>query len=227
VEIAPGAHHLARYLDLGHQRAQSEQCRALIDGPVPGYVPIVRGGGKMRVRMLCLGQHWNGKTYRDEFTRSDFDNLPVPPLPPEFTSLAAEIASAVGMSLPPHRVENTRWGPRLDADLCILNYYDSDGRMGLHQDKDESEASIAAGLPVVSISIGDTARFLFGGLKRRDPVEAIPLESGDAFVFGGPARLRYHGVSRIVAGTAPQELDLTGRFNLTFRQYDVQQRFVK
>ena len=86
----------------------------------------------------------------------------------------------------------------LAPDLCILNYYDADGRMGLHQDKDESERSIAAGLPVVSISMGDTARFLFGGLRRRDPVESRLLESGDAFVFGGPARLRYHGVSRIV-----------------------------
>jgi DNA alkylation damage repair protein AlkB len=108
----------------------------------------------------------------------------------------------------------------LDADLCILNYYDAEGRMGLHQDKDESERSIAAGLPVVSVSLGDTARFLFGGLRRREPVEARLLESGDAFVFGGPARLRYHGVSRIVPGTAPAELGMTGRFNLTFRQYD-------
>ena len=51
----------------------------------------------------------------------------------------------------------------LEADLCILNYYDEQGRMGLHQDKDESERSLAAGLPVVSVSLGDTARFLFGG----------------------------------------------------------------
>ena len=73
----------------------------------------------------------------------------------------------------------------------------------------------------MSISIGDTARFLFGGLRRRDPVESRRLESGDAFVFGGPARLRYHGVSRIVPATAPPELELAGRFNLTFRQYDL------
>ena len=73
----------------------------------------------------------------------------------------------------------------------------------------------------MTLSIGDTARFLFGGLKRKDPIAAIPLESGDAFVFGGPARLRYHGVSRIMAGTAPPEIGLTGRFNLTFRQYDL------
>ena len=82
--------------------------------------------------------------------------------------------------------------------------------MGLQQDKDESPASIGAGLPVVSISLGDTARFLFGGLRRREPVEPILLESGDAFVFGGPARLRYHGVSRIIPGTAPPPSGSTG-----------------
>jgi alkylated DNA repair protein (DNA oxidative demethylase) len=203
--IAPGARHFPLYLDLDRQRAIVDECRTLIDGAVPAYVPTVRGGGKMHVRMLCLGRHWNGLTYRYEPARSDFDNLPAPPLPESFRRLAAELAAAADMAL--------------DADICILNYYDADGRMGLHQDKDESQASIAAGVPVVSVSLGDTARFLFGGLKRRDPVDAIPLESGDAFVFGGEARLRYHGVSRIIPGTAPSELHLSGRFNLTFRQF--------
>jgi DNA oxidative demethylase len=73
----------------------------------------------------------------------------------------------------------------------------------------------------VSVSLGDTARFLFGGTRRRDPVEVLWLESGDAFVFGGPARLRYHGVSRIAPNTAPAALGLAGRFNLTLRQYEV------
>jgi len=207
VEIAPGAVHLPRYLSLEQQRALVDRCRALVDGEVPAYVPVVRGGGKMHVRMLCLGRHWNGQTYTYEDARSDFDRLPAPPLPDDFKALAQRLAREAGMSFEP--------------DLCILNYYDASGRMGLHQDKDEGERSLAAGLPVVSVSLGDTARFLFGGLKRKDPVEAQMLESGDAFVFGGPARLRYHGVSRIVPGTAPGELDLAGRFNLTFRQYDV------
>lgn len=190
------------------QLALVGECRALIDGPVPAYVPVVRGGGKMHVRMLCLGRHWNGKTYRYEDARTDFDGLAAPPLPDSFRALASEIASAAGMTIA--------------ADLCILNYYSvEDGRMGLHQDKDEAERSLAAGLPVVSVSLGDTALFQFGGLKRRDPVETIALESGDAFVFGGPARLRYHGVSRVMPGTAPRELALSGRFNLTLRQYDV------
>ena len=207
MEIGPGVFHLARYLSVGAQRALADRCRALVDGAVPAYVPVVRGGGKMHVRMLCLGRHWNGKTYTYEPTRSDFDGLPAPPLPEAFKSLARAIAASAGMTL--------------EADLCILNYYQADGRMGLHQDKDESEQSIAAGIPVVSVSLGDTARFLFGGLKRRDAVEARMLESGDAFVFGGPARLRYHGVSRIIPGTAPPQLALVGRYNLTFRQYDI------
>jgi alkylated DNA repair protein (DNA oxidative demethylase) len=207
VEIAPGAFHLERYLPVAEQCVLVAEIRALIDGAVPAYVPVVRGGGRMHVRMLCLGRHWNGKTYTYEPTRTDFDNLPVPALPDSFKTLSRDIARSAGMTL--------------DADLCIINYYEDDGRMGLHQDKDESEASIAAGLPVVSVSLGDTARFLFGGLRRKDPVEARLLASGDAFVFGGPARLRYHGVARIAAGTAPPELGLTGRFNLTFRQYDI------
>jgi DNA alkylation damage repair protein AlkB len=206
-EIRPGAFHLAGYLSIDQQVALVGRCRSLIDGDVPAYVPVVRGGGKMHVRMLCLGRHWNGRTYAYETRRSDFDNQPVPPLPVEFRALAGEMAAAAGMFL--------------EADLCILNDYGADGRMGLHQDRDESERSIAAGLPVVSVSLGDTARFLFGGTKRRDPVEALRLESGDGFVFGGSARLRYHGVSRILPGTAPAALELSGRFNLTFRQYDI------
>ena len=182
MDISPGAFHFPRYLSIERQRALADLCRALIDGAVPAYVPIVRGGGTMHVRMLCLGRHWNAKTYQYGSTRTDFDGLPAPPLPSELRTLAREIAAEAGMTT--------------DPDLCILNYYGADGRMGLHQDKDEGPESIAAGIPVVSVSIGDTARFLFGGLKRRDPIDAIALESGDAFVFGGPARLRQRSSSR-------------------------------
>jgi alkylated DNA repair protein (DNA oxidative demethylase) len=207
VIMAPGAFLLPKYLSLNVQRSLAEECRGLMDGAVPAYVPVVRGGGSMHVRMLCLGRHWNGKLYQYEPIRTDFDDLPVPPLPDHFKTLGRECAAVVGMTL--------------DPDLCILNYYDADGRMGVHQDKDETIRSIAAGLPVVSLSLGDTARFLFGGLRRRDAIQAMPLESGDVFVFGGPARLRYHGVSRVIPGTSPPELKLSGRLNLTFRQYDV------
>jgi alkylated DNA repair protein (DNA oxidative demethylase) len=83
----------------------------------------------------------------------------------------------------------------------------------------KGKGTIEVGIPVVSVSLGDTARFLFGGLRRRDEVQVALLESGDAFVFGGPSRLRFHGVSRIQPGTAPATLGLSGRLNLTFRQF--------
>jgi alkylated DNA repair protein (DNA oxidative demethylase) len=206
-QISAGAFLIRRFLSLPEQRAFVDECRALIDGPVPAYVPTVRGGGKMHVRMLCLGRHWNGQTYSYEPVRSDYDGLQVPPLPASFHALAGGAAAAAGMSI--------------DADIAILNYYAADGRMGLHQDKDEHTRAIAAGIPVVSLSLGATARFLFGGLKRKDPVESIMLESGDVFVFGGPARLRHHGVTRTIPESAPPALGLDGRFNLTLRQFDV------
>src|ERR1051325_838652 len=115
MESAPGAFHLQGWLSVDAQRALADECRTLVDGPVPAYVPVVRGGGKMHVRMLCLGRHWNGKTYAYEPTRSDFDDLPVPPLPGNFRALARRCAEAAGMSI--------------DADLCIMNHYDAAGRM--------------------------------------------------------------------------------------------------
>jgi alkylated DNA repair protein (DNA oxidative demethylase) len=206
VSIAPGVAWLRHWLPIDRQARLAAQCREMLDGPAGGYVPRVRGGGLMRVRMTCLGRHWNATTYEYEPARTDHDGLPAAPIPDEWTSLASALAREAGFALTP--------------DICILNWYDAaDGRMGLHQDKSERPESLEAGHPVVSISIGATARFLLGGLRRRDPVDTIALESGDVFIFGGPARLRYHGVTRILPGTAPAALGLTGRFNLTFRQY--------
>jgi DNA alkylation damage repair protein AlkB len=205
VRVAPGAVWLRNWLPLDVQKQLVEQCRTLLAGPGGGYTPIVRGGGKMHVQMMCLGRHWNPLTYTYGSTRADHDGLPVGEVPEDWVSLASSAALEAGFNSTP--------------DICLINLYQADGRMGLHQDKDESAASLDAGLPVVSVSIGDTARFLFGGLRRREPIETMMLESGDVFVFGGEARLRYHGVSRIVPGTAPATLELAGRINLTFRQF--------
>ena len=205
VRVAPGAVWLRNWLSLDLQKKLVERCRSLLDGPGGGYTPTVRGGGKMHVQMMCLGRHWNPQTYTYEATRADHDGLPAGPVPEEWVNLASGAASEAGFTCTP--------------DICLINFYQADGRMGLHQDKDESRASLDAGFPVVSVSVGDTARFLFGGLRRREPVEAMMLESGDVFVFGGEARLRYHGVSRIAPDTAPAALGLAGRINLTFRQY--------
>jgi DNA alkylation damage repair protein AlkB len=203
--VAPGAVHLQAYLPVDLQKDIVARCLELGAAEAGFYTPIVRGGHPMSVRMLCLGRHWNALTYRYEDTRSDIDRRPVPSLPEELAAVARRLAQDAGFAMQP--------------DICIVNWYGAGSRMGVHQDKDESPESLAAGAPVVSVSIGDTARFLFGGLRRKDPVQTIFLESGDGFVFGGPARLRYHGVSRILPDTAPRALSLQGRLNLTFRQF--------
>jgi alkylated DNA repair protein (DNA oxidative demethylase) len=204
-EVAVGAVHVPGRLSLAAQRALAAQCFELGGDAAGFYTPIVRGQHPMSVRMLCLGRHWNARTYEYEGVRSDIDGRPAPPLPRAFADLANAIAADAGFVL--------------QADLCIINWYGPTSRMGLHQDKDESRETIDRGVPVVSISLGDTARFLFGGLRRRDPVESIMLASGDAFVFGGAARLRYHGVARVLPNTGPAELAFDGRLNLTFRQF--------
>jgi DNA alkylation damage repair protein AlkB len=203
MQLEPGLDLMQNYLDADEQRRFWVACRDLAAGAVPMYKPTVRGGKKMSVGMLCLGRHWNALSYSYEPTRTDFDNLAAPPLPPEFERLAIDAAARAGFSLRP--------------DLCIMNYYEEESRMGVHQDKDESRESLAAGVPIVSVSLGDTARFVVGGLTRREPTRPLMLSSGDVLVMGGPSRLRFHGVTRILPGTAPAGLG-PGRFNLTFRQ---------
>lgn len=204
VRVADGLVLFERRLAADEQRALWRECRALADGPVPMYTPIVRGGRKMSVGMLCLGKHWNGMTYRYEDCRSDFDGLAVPPIPSPFADLARSAAADAGFEMRP--------------DLCIVNFYTADARMGVHQDKDERPETIAAGIPIVSVSLGDAARFVIGGVTRREPTRPLVLRSGDVVVMGGPSRLRFHGVTRILPGTAPEGTG-PGRFNLTFRQW--------
>ena len=205
VEVAPGAFHLPGFLPAPEQRRVLAAVEALAAGPAGFYRPRVRGGGLMHCEMLCLGRHWNAKTYSYEAVRGDYDERPAPPLPADLARLAQRAAAAVGFGLAP--------------DICIVNRYGRDGRMGLHQDKDEDASTLEAGVPVVSLSLGDTARFLLGGFRRREPPAALALHSGDAFVMGGPSRLRYHGVARILAASGPAALDLEGRVSLTFRQF--------
>ena len=204
VQIAEGVTLFQSRLPSGAQRELWAMCRALADGPVPMYMPTVRGGRKMSVGMLCLGRHWNALTYTYEDSRSDFDGLPAPPLPPHFAQIARAAAADAGFEMAP--------------DLCIMNYYTADAKMGVHQDKDERPETIAAGIPIVSVSLGDAARFVIGGLTRKEPTSPVVLRSGDVLVMGGLSRLRFHGVTRILPGTAPEGTG-PGRFNLTFRQW--------
>jgi alkylated DNA repair protein (DNA oxidative demethylase) len=98
-------------------------------------------------------------------------------------------------------------------EACLINYYAPGARMGLHQDKDESDFDA----PVVSLSLGDAALFRIGGTRRKDPTQSFELQSGDAIVLAGAERLAFHGVDRILAGTSTL-LPEGGRFNLTLRR---------
>lgn len=204
VQLADGLVLFQSRLPASDQRELWTQCRELSEGDVPMYTPTVRGGKKMSVGMLCLGKHWNGLTYKYEERRSDFDGLAVPAIPPRLVEVAGAAAADAGFEMRP--------------DMCIVNYYEDGAKMGVHQDKDERPETIAAGIPIVSVSLGDAARFVFGGLTRREPTNPLVLRSGDVLVMGGPSRLRFHGVTRILPGTAPEGTG-PGRFNLTFRQY--------
>jgi DNA alkylation damage repair protein AlkB len=204
MKLEPGLFLFQSFLSAEDQQRIWEACRTLADGPVPMYTPTVRGGRKMSVGMLCLGLHWNALTYAYEPRRSDFDGLAVPPVPQDFQDLASAAASQAGFDM--------------RADLCIVNFYDQESRMGVHQDKDEPRETIESGVPIVSLSLGETARFVVGGLTRKESMRPLMLHSGDVLVMGGPSRLRFHGVTRILPGTAPTGTG-PGRFNLTFRQY--------
>lgn len=98
-------------------------------------------------------------------------------------------------------------------ECCLVNLYRGDARMGLHQDRDED----ALDVPVLSVSLGDTALFRIGGPSRRGPTKSLRLESGDVLCFGGPARLAFHGIDRVTTATSAL-LPGGGRLNLTLRR---------
>ncbi|MEO6609220.1 MAG: alpha-ketoglutarate-dependent dioxygenase AlkB, partial [Aestuariivirga sp.] len=100
-----------------------------------------------------------------------------------------------------------------EPEACLVNFYQQGAKMGLHQDKDEEDFSA----PVVSVSLGDTAVFRFGGTGRGGKTQTLKLASGDVVVMGGAARLCFHGIDRVIAGTSTL-LKEGGRINLTMRR---------
>lgn len=103
----------------------------------------------------------------------------------------------------------------LQADSLLINWYTEGSSLGLHQDRDEQDLSH----PIVSVSLGDTAEFLLGGTTRSAPTETICLESGSVLVLAGADRMRFHGIKRVIPGTAPPGLlARPGRINLTLRR---------
>jgi alkylated DNA repair protein (DNA oxidative demethylase) len=122
-----------------------------------------------------------------------------PAMPAAFADLATRAAAAAGF---------TGFAP----DACLVNRYEPGARLTLHQDKDERDFA----QPIVSVSLGVPAVFLFGGLKRKDRPQRVPLEHGDVVVWGGPARLRYHGVAKLEECSHP--FSDNARINLTLRR---------
>lgn len=162
---------------------------------------ITPGGRAMSVRLTNCGEvGWvsDRRGYRYE-SRDPETGAPWPPMPASCLALAREAAAEAGFS-------------GFTPDACLINRYAPGARMSLHQDRDEADFS----QPIVSVSLGLPAIFEFGGLQRGDRPLRCALTHGDVVVWGGPARLRFHGVRPVAAGVHP----MTGeaRFNLTFRR---------
>ncbi|MEU9236370.1 alpha-ketoglutarate-dependent dioxygenase AlkB family protein [Streptomyces subrutilus] len=200
--IAPGAVHVPDWLAAGRQRELLAACRAWARPPAGLRTVRTPGGGTMTARQVCLGLHWYPYGYAR--TAVDGDGTPVKPMPGWLADLGREaVAAAYGE--PP--------GPEVVYDIALINFYDGDSRMGMHRDAEER-----SGAPVVSLSLGDTCVFRFGNTASRGrPYQDVRLRSGDLFVFGHSSRLAYHGVPKVLPGTGPQGLGLTGRLNITLR----------
>lgn len=159
---------------------------------------ITPGGKPMSVAMTSfgpLGWTTDASGYRYE-PRHPTTGEPWPDIPQVLLDLWAELADLV---VPP--------------DACLINFYDAQAKMGLHQDRDEADFQF----PVLSVSLGDTAVFRIGGLKRSDPTRSVKLSSGDVCLLAGEGRLLHHGVDRILAGSS-RLIPGGGRINLTLRR---------
>jgi DNA oxidative demethylase len=159
------------------------------------------GGLRMSVAMTncgALGWVSDARGYRYEAC-DPVSGRRWPPMPPVFLELAQAAARAGGF-------------PEFEPNACLVNRYEPGARLTLHQDKDERDY----GAPIVSVSLGLPAVFLFGGNARKDRARRIPLQHGDVVVWGGPARLHHHGVLALKDGH--HEILGAQRLNLTFRR---------
>ncbi|XP_077225314.1 DNA N(6)-methyladenine demethylase ALKBH1C-like [Tasmannia lanceolata] len=223
--LEPGMILLKNYISHSGQVKIIKRCRELGLGSGGFYQPRYRHGAKLHLKMMCLGRIWDPeRLYEDRFHK--IDGAEAPSIPDEFKHLVKGAIKTSHFFLKHSSklssAENIL--PRMSPDICIVNFYKRSGKLGLHQDSDESQESICKGLPVVSFSIGDSAEFLYGFDRHVNKAKKVLLESGDVIIFGGESRLIFHGVSRVLPNTAPRRLLeetnlLPGRLNLTFRQY--------
>jgi alkylated DNA repair protein (DNA oxidative demethylase) len=162
---------------------------------------VTPGGHSMSVALTNCGQlGWTSNRYGYRYSSLNPDTRQSwPEMPEAFASLA-------------HRAAHRAGFPDFYPDACLINRYEPGSRMGLHQDKNERDFDA----PIVSVSLGIPAIFLFGGLSRTGPVQRVTLLHGDVAVWGGPDRLRYHGVAPLKPSVHPVLGML--RLNLTFRR---------
>ncbi len=162
---------------------------------------VTAGGFRMSVAMTnCGALGWVSDETGYRYDAIDPESgRRWPELPPSFSALAGDAARKAGYA-------------GFDSDACLINRYDPGARLSLHQDRNEKDFEH----PIVSVSLGLPATFLFGGMHRSSKTESLELVHGDIVVWGGPSRLRYHGVRPLREGSHP----LTGacRINLTFRK---------
>ncbi|RVX00686.1 hypothetical protein CK203_030299 [Vitis vinifera] len=146
-----------------------KKCRDLGVGPGGFYRPGYQDGAKLRLQMMCLGMNWDPQTRKYEKWHP-LDGSETPDIPHEFSVLVEraiqDSQSLIKKNSGENNVEDTL--PRMSPNICIVNFYTTSGRLGLHQDRDESEESLLKGLPVVSFSLGDSAEFLYGNQRNVD-----------------------------------------------------------
>lgn len=177
------------------------QAIAAVAGGAPFRHLVTPGGRTMSVAMTNCGRvGWVSDRHGYRYVERDPESgEPWPAMPPVLAELAVRAATAAGF-------------PGYRPDVALINRYQPGARLTLHQDKDEGTFD----QPIVSLSLGVPARFLFGGLQRSDRCRRIPLGHGDVVVWGGPSRKVYHGIAPLAENQHP----LTGRlrYNITFRR---------
>jgi alkylated DNA repair protein (DNA oxidative demethylase) len=198
ITIQPGVAYHPGALDVAAQRQLVEDLREALRA-APLFQPLMpRTGQPFSVRMSNCGElGWvsDREGYRYQRTHP-VTGQPWPAIPALLMDVWARFS---GEARPPQ--------------ACLVNWYEDTARMGLHQDRDEEDRDA----PVLSVSLGDTALFRIGGTEKGGPTRSIRLASGDVLVFGGPARLAYHGVDRVLAGSSSL-LGRPGRINCTLRR---------
>jgi alkylated DNA repair protein (DNA oxidative demethylase) len=193
------------WLSHQEQRELVTACQGWARPPAGLRATRMPTGGVMSVQTVCLGWHWI--PYRYSRLAEDVDGAPVK----QFPGWLGEI----GRRAVADAYADPALAAAYDPDVALINFYDARARMGMHADKDERSLA-----PVVSLSLGTTCVFRFGNAEHRNrPWTDVELESGDAFVFGGPSRLAYHGVPKTLAGTDRPDIGLpAGRLNITLRE---------